>query len=155
MKLHKNPSSGSQVASRTHTDRWTHGQNLMQVAADFTIKKILKMVNYLENVQSEAWGGRLIFTGQTHYRTYRDAVRQYLCTMTLHCGASDADNSHDPLKSQKHVLWSMIMLLRTCNFKYKMQCVHKTVISLLQINWSIRKMSNFHTRDLTFSQWCY
>jgi hypothetical protein len=118
MKLHKNPSSGSQVASCTRTDRWTHGQNTMQVAADFTIKKkiILKMVNYFENVQSEAWGGRLLFTGQTHYRTYRDEVRQYLRTTTLHSSASDADNSHDSLKSQKHVLWCMTMLLRTCNF---------------------------------------
>jgi len=77
------------------------------------------MVNYLNNVQSEAWGGHLIFTGQTHHRTYRDEVQQYLCTMTLHSSASDADNSHDPLKSQKHVVWPMTMLLRTCNFLNK------------------------------------
>jgi len=42
MKLHKNPSSGSQVASCTRTERWTQGQNMMQVAADFTIKKHFK-----------------------------------------------------------------------------------------------------------------
>jgi glutaredoxin len=37
IKLHKNQSSGSQIASCTHTDRWTHRQNMMQLAADFAI----------------------------------------------------------------------------------------------------------------------
>jgi hypothetical protein len=59
------------------------------------------MVNYLENFQSEAWGGHLIFNGQTHYRTQRDEVWQYLRTKTLHSSASDADNTHDPLKKSE------------------------------------------------------
>jgi hypothetical protein len=74
------------------------------------------MVNYVENVQSEAWGSHLIFPGQTHYITQRDEVWHCLCSTTLHISASDADNSYDPLKSQQHVLGPMAMLLRTCNF---------------------------------------
>lgn len=35
-------------------------------------------------------------------------------------------------------------------FTYKKQCLHKTVISLLQINQTIRKMSNFHVRPDIF-----
>jgi len=131
MKLHKNPSSGSQVTSCIRTDRQTHGQNMMQVAADFTIKnKILRMVNYLENVQSEEWGSHVNFTGQTLYRTHGDEVWQYLCTTILHSSASDADNSYVPLNSQKHILWPMAMLLSTRNFLHIKRNVYTKMSSV-------------------------